>query len=277
MRGVGHNALKVVASGSSPRRTSVHPVLAIVAFAAGLYAMGKGGAAVSRHGIHVTLATAEMLLAAPSLVALAISGIPLAAGLGLKPVPARTALLSTLAGGALWAASLGLMNVQFMLWRPPPAYLDYFRGLHDLLRPHTMAEGILSIAAIAVMPALCEETLFRGVLLPSFARASGVVGLVGSALFFAAIHADPLGQSLVFYRLPFAFAVGLGLATLRLLTGSLLPSMVAHAVLNTITFLTVFLSGAASEAMEQPQVLSGLLMLAGGGAATAFLFRALRR
>ncbi|HEV7501249.1 MAG TPA: type II CAAX endopeptidase family protein [Vicinamibacteria bacterium] len=277
VRGVGHNALKVVASGSSPRRTSVHPVLAVVAFAAGLYGMGKGGAAVSRHGIHVTLATAETLLALPSLIALAISGIPLAAGLGLKPVPARTALLSALAGGALWSASLGLMNVQFMLWRPPPEYLDYFRGLHELLRPQTVVAGVLSIAAIALMPALCEETLFRGVLLPSFARAYPVFGLLGSSLFFAAIHADPLGQSLVFYRLPFAFAVGLGLAALRLLTGSLLPSMVAHAVLNTITFLTVFLSGAASDALEEPQALSGLLLLVGGAAATAWLFRALRR
>jgi hypothetical protein len=53
--------------------------------------------------------------------------------------------------------------------------------------------------------------------------------------------------------------------------------MVTHAILNTITFLTVFLSGAASEAMEQPQALSGLLLLVGGGAATAWLFRALRR
>ena len=53
--------------------------------------------------------------------------------------------------------------------------------------------------------------------------------------------------------------------------------MVAHAVLNTITFGTVFLSGAASEAVEEPQVLSGLLLLAGGTAATAWLFRSLRR
>jgi hypothetical protein len=53
--------------------------------------------------------------------------------------------------------------------------------------------------------------------------------------------------------------------------------MVAHATLNTITFATVFLSGAASEAMEQPQVVSGLLLLLGGGAATGWLFRALRR
>jgi sodium transport system permease protein len=277
VRGVGHNALKVVASGSSPRRTSVHPVLAVVAFAAGLYGMGKGGAAVSRHGIHLTLATAETLLAAPSLLILAISGIPLAAGLGLKPIPVRTILLSMLAGGTLWAASLGLMNVQFVLWRPPPEYLDYFRSLHLLLRPQTMLDGVLSVVAIALMPALCEETVFRGVLLPSFARAGPVVGLLGSAVLFAAIHVDPMGQSLAFYRLPFAFAVGLGLAALRLLTGSLVPSMVAHAVLNTITFLTVFLSGAASDAIEEPQVLSGLLLLIGGGAATAWLFRSLRR
>jgi hypothetical protein len=53
--------------------------------------------------------------------------------------------------------------------------------------------------------------------------------------------------------------------------------MVAHAVLNTITFATVFLSGAASDVVEEPQALSGLLLLLGGGAATAWLFRALRR
>jgi membrane protease YdiL (CAAX protease family) len=274
---VGHNAFKVVASGSSPRRTSVHPVLAVAAFAAGMYAMGKGGAAASGHGIHATLATAETLLAAPSLLLLALSGIPLVEGLGLKPVAARTTLLSVLAGAALWAASLGLMTVQFLIWRPPAEYLDYFRALHQLLQPQTLGEGVLSVAAIALMPALCEETLFRGVLFPSFARAGPVLGLLGSSVFFAAIHIDPLGQSLAFYRLPFAFAVGLGLAALRLLTGSLVPSMVAHATLNTITFATVFLSGAASEAMEQPQVLSGVFLLLGGGTATAWLFRALRR
>ena len=97
--------------------------------------------------------------------------------------------------------------------------------------------------------------------------------LLGSASLFALIHIDTVSTGLVFYRLPFAFAVGLGLAALRLLTGSLVPSMVAHGVLNTITFLTVFLSGAASEAMEEPQILSGLLLLGGGGAATAWLFR----
>ena len=78
-----------------------------------------------------------------------------------------------------------------------------------------------------------------------------MVALLGSAGLFALIHIDTVSAGPAFYRLPFAFAVGLGLAALRLLTGSLIPSMVAHAVLNTITFATVFLSGAASEAMER--------------------------
>jgi membrane protease YdiL (CAAX protease family) len=277
VRGVGHNALKVVASGSSPRRTSVHPVLAVVAVLAGMAAMVGGLMFMAPRGLRTALATGELCLIAPGLLIVALSGIPLADGLGLRPVSGRTVLLAALGGAALWAASLGLMNVQFVIWQPPPDFLESFRLLHQRLRPDTFEQAVLSVTAIAIMPALCEETLFRGIVLPSLARMGAVTALLGSAALFALIHIDTVSGGPVFYRLPFAFAVGVGLAALRLLTGSLLPSMVAHAVLNTITFLTVFLSGAASEAMEQPQILSGLLLLAGGGAATAYLFRALRR
>jgi membrane protease YdiL (CAAX protease family) len=256
----------------------VHPVLAVVAVVAGMAAMVAGLMVVApRAGLRTTLATGELCLIAPGLLIVALSGIPLAEGLGLRRVSSRTVLLSALGGAALWAASLGLMNVQFVIWRPPAAFLDSFRLLHLRLRPNTFEEAVLSVAAIALMPALCEETLFRGIVLPSMARMGALAALVGSASLFALIHIDTVGTGLVFYRLPFAFAVGLGLAALRLLTGSLIPSMVAHGVLNTITFLTVFLSGAASDAMEEPQILSGLLLLACGGAATAWLFRSVRR
>jgi len=277
VRGVGHNALKVVASGSSPRRTSVHPALAVLAVLAGMATMMAGLMFSAPHGLRTALATGELCLIAPGLLILALSRVPLAEGLALRPVSGRTVLLAALGGGALWAASLGLMNVQFVVWRPPPDFLETFRVLHLKLRPRTFEEAILSVAAIALMPALCEETLFRGIVLPSLARMGAAVALLGSAALFALIHIDTVSAGPVFYRLPFAFAVGLGLAALRLRTGSLLPSMVAHAVLNTITFATVFLSGAASDVVEEPQALSGLLLLLGGGAATAWLFRALRR
>jgi membrane protease YdiL (CAAX protease family) len=274
---VRHNAVKVVASGSLPPRTSLHPVLAILAVIVGYAAMLGGGSLVAPYGLHATLATAEALLAAPGVLLLLLSGVPLAEGLGLRPVSRRTALLALLAGATLWAASLGLMNVQFAIWRPPPEFLDTFRALHQALRPRSVQQGLLSVAAIALMPALCEETLFRGVVLPSLVRRRPEVGLVGSAMLFALIHVDAVGATLAFYRLPFALAVGLGLAALRLMTGSLIPPIVAHAVLNTITFATVFLSGAASEAMEEPQALSGALLLLGGTVATGWVFRALRR
>lgn len=274
---MGDNAPGMVASGSAPRRRTIHPLLALVAFAAGWASMMAAAAiAVARLGLHAGLTIGETLLAAPGLLLVVLSRVSVIEGLGLRPVSARAAALSALGGAALWAASLGLMNVQFVLWAPPPQFLDVFRALHQALRPRTVGEGLLSVFAIALMPALCEETLFRGVVLPSLARFGAAAGLLGSAALFALIHIDAVGTTPVFYRLPFAFTVGLGMGALRLATGSLLPSMLAHAVLNTITFLTVFLTGAASQAVDEPQLFTGLVLFAAGTAAAAWIFRRLR-
>jgi hypothetical protein len=246
----------------------------VVAFVAGVLAMLTGGQILAPLGLRFTLVSAEALLALPGLVLLALAGRPLPTALGLVRVSSRVAILSAVAGATLWGASLGLMNVQFVVWRPPDAFLDQFRLLHEALKPHGLVDGLLSIAAIGVMPALCEETLFRGIVLPSLARMGAAVGLLGSAVLFAIIHVD---AGPAFYRLPFAFAVGLGLGALRLATGSLVPSMLAHAVLNTITFLTVLLTGAAEQAVDEPQALSGALFLLAGAGLSALVFRALRR
>ena len=273
---VDNNAPSMVTSGSSARG-SLHPALAVLAVIAGKAAMDVGQVQTIAQGLRVALVAGEMLLVLPALVLLVLARVPIAESLGTRPVGARTAGLAALAGAALWAASLGLMNVQFVLWRPPEQFLELFRILHQTLRPSTFTEAALSLIAIALMPALCEETLFRGVVLPSCLRGGRAVALVASAALFALIHIDAVGHSAVFYRLPFAFVVGLGLGALRLLTGSLLPSVLAHAVLNTITFATVFLTGAASQAMDEPQALSGALLLLGGAAASAWALRALRR
>ncbi|HUG53548.1 MAG TPA: type II CAAX endopeptidase family protein [Vicinamibacteria bacterium] len=259
------------------RPASLHPALALLAVVAGMLAMVAGLAAVAPRGLRAALVVGETLLALPGVLLVAVSGLPVARTLALHPVPRRTALLASLAGATLWAASLGLMNLQFAVWSPPPEFLESFRVLHQRLRPATVPEALLSVLAIGIMPALCEETLFRGVVLPSLTRWRTGTALVGSSLLFALIHVDSAGDAAVFHRVPFAFVVGLGLGALRLLTGSLLASMVAHAVLNTITFATVFLTGAASQAMDEPHAATGGLLLVGGGAATAWLFRVLRR
>jgi len=163
----------------------VHPVLAVVAVLAGMAAMVGGLMLMAPRGLRTALVTGELCLIAPGLLIVALSGIPLADGLGLRPVPGRTALLAALGGAALWAASLGLMNVQFVIWSPPPDFLESFRLLHLRLRPDTFEQAVLSVTAIAIMPALCEETLFRGIVLPSLARMGNVTALLGSAALFA--------------------------------------------------------------------------------------------
>jgi hypothetical protein len=125
----------MVATGSPQRRTSLHPALSVAAVVLGVAAMTVAGRAVAPHGLRTALVTAEMSLATPGLVLLALSGVPVAAGLGLTPIPRRTAVLAAIAGATLWAASLGLMNMQFVIWRPPPEFLDSFRALHLALRP----------------------------------------------------------------------------------------------------------------------------------------------
>ena len=97
--------------------------------------------------------------------------------------------------------------------------------------------------------------------------------ILASALLFGLIHLDRVtGDAYTFYRVPFAFAVALGLGVLRVRSGSLVPGLVAHALLNTITFSAVLL-GLDTEAPADANVLQGAGLLLGGLAASLLLLR----
>jgi membrane protease YdiL (CAAX protease family) len=239
--------------------------------AAGLFAAQRLG-----FGLRATLVTSESGLVLPSLLAVLLAGIPLARGLGLLGVGGRVAVLSLLAGASLWMVSLGLMSLQSLLWPPPPEFLETFKNLHRALRPQGPLDAVLSVVTIAVVPAVCEEIVFRGTVLPAFARSlGGLTAVIVSAALFGAIHLDFTSGDL--YRVPFTFIVGLALGALRLFTGSLVPPMLAHATLNTITFLAVLLTGAAAEATDEPSAAVALPLLALGSVLTLLLMRPLRR
>jgi len=257
-------------------RTALPLFLAPIVMLAGLGAMIAVALPASWLGVRPALLIAESLLVAPSLLALALFQIPLGMALGLRAISFRTATLSLAAGASLWALSLGLFETQYVFWPPPPEYLDAFRRLHDALRPRDTFDALLSVAAIAVAPAVCEEVLFRGVVLPSFAtRLPPAAAVLGSAFLFGLIHVDATADAIAFYRVPFAFVVGIGLGVLRVTAGSLLPPVLAHALLNTITFAV-----AAQEDLTQtpePRLALGVPLFAGGLAATVFLLRMINR
>jgi membrane protease YdiL (CAAX protease family) len=233
----------------------------------------------ARVSLRPTLLIAELSLLAPGLAAFAVLGLGGRAGLGLAGVAPRVLGLSALAGMALWGLSYGVFETQYVFWKPPAGYLEAFRQLHDKLRPAGPADALLSVLAIAVGPAVCEELLFRGALLPSLARTLGAPGGVAAAsLLFGVIHLDfTSGAVPSAYRVPFAIVIGVALGALRLVTGSLVPPMLAHAIVNTITFVAAPLTDDPSAGLPDPQPLLGFTTLAAGGLATAYLLRVLGR
>jgi membrane protease YdiL (CAAX protease family) len=252
---------------SGPRAKALHPAAAVAAAVVGTLAMaGSQRLATSLPGFRTSLVVAELLLVVPGLLALGLGGVPLRAGLGLSRIDGRTARLCLAAGVTLWIASAGLIQLQAWIWPPDPAYLELFRRLHRALRPTGPLDAVLSVLAIAVAPAVFEELLVRGIVLPAFVPPLGPGGaVVGSALVFGLMHLDP-------YRFAFTFTVGLVLGFMRVRTRVLPPSVLAHAVLNALTFgLAPFLDDPAETAADP--VLGAVLLLVGVAATLAVLRR----
>jgi membrane protease YdiL (CAAX protease family) len=253
--------------GTSRSESPLGPVLGLLLLGLGLAGMVLAASLTRDLGLRLTLMAGELGLVLPGLIALG-GRTPLAETLALQRLGVRSALLSVVAGAALWVFSLGLMNVQVLFWKPPEVFLETFRELHRALRPRNPLDAMVSVVAIAILPATCEELLFRGVVLPSFLRTTGPLLAVGmSALLFGVIHVQYLpGQPLMLDRVPFAIAVGVFLGLLRLRSASLWPPVIAHATLNTLTFVVVLAMGAAQEPTAEGRLDLGLGLLATGAA-----------
>ncbi|MCB9914706.1 MAG: CPBP family intramembrane metalloprotease [Planctomycetes bacterium] len=105
-------------------------------------------------------------------------------------------------------------------------------GETEALPPGSLALTLLSMVAL---PAVIEEWTDRGVLWVALRELAGPVGtVVASALLFGLSHAWNGGG---LFEVPHRFVCGLVLGALRERTGSLAPSIVAHATLNAVAVL----------------------------------------
>ncbi|MBP5209760.1 MAG: CPBP family intramembrane metalloprotease, partial [Clostridia bacterium] len=94
------------------------------------------------------------------------------------------------------------------------------------------------VLVYALLPAVCEEALFRG-LFPSFLSPIGRRGsLVCCSILFALMHASPL-------RWPYALAAGLLLGTVAEAAASPLPGMILHFFNNLLALCLIGRSDAA--------------------------------
>lgn len=184
------------------------------------------------------LATLWGLILAPALLAAWYAKLDFRKAFHLAPFRplslAGTILLCLGAAGlAAWVGSLqtGLF----------PESLKMLEGLKDYLDLGRSGIGLLpGLFILAISPGICEEMLFRGIILSSFkGKFPAWAAVVLTALLFAVVHLN-------LFRLAPTFLLGLCLTFIVYRTGSIYLSMLAHALNNGLALLLVYYPSAAS-------------------------------
>lgn len=128
-------------------------------------------------------------------------------------------------GAACAAAPLLYAAVTLVMSLLPEAWLESYIDASAALTQ----DDVFTILATVVLAPITEEVIFRGLIFSRLERAMpGWLAAVLSALAFGLCHGQPAWMA-------YAFVLGLVFAFLRLRTGSILPSMLAHFIFNGIS------------------------------------------
>jgi sodium transport system permease protein len=179
--------------------------------------------------------------------------------LPVRAVRPRALVGAALVGSSAWAV-VGIVAHWIL---PAP------RELEEQMRrivQHSGSHGLgASLALMAFTPAVCEEALFRGVILRGFAaKLPRLTSAVLTGALFGLFHLD-------LWRLLPTGLLGVALSLIALETGSIIPPMITHFVNNASLVVLVDLgSDAAGEDMSRPLQIGllagGLVVLTAGAA-----------
>lgn len=197
----------------------------------------------------------ELLMLIPAFIFVAINKINIPACLPYRRLRWQDALLSLL---------IGYMLVPVVLFINVVTSLFATNYLQESSVEFTSYPYSVQVILIAVLPALVEEFIFRGLIYHSY-RKNGLVGAcLFSAVAFGVMHMN-LNQ--FFY----AFVIGLFFARMVEVTGSMWSSVLAHFAFNTYSItVTQLLKMAGVDIVEMSnaaQSASDTVSLAGGAAA----------
>ncbi len=197
--------------------------------------------------------------ALPAYLVVRWRGIPLRSGLGLTmPRPAA------FAGAALVGVSFWYISLLITIWILGDFATDPER-LTELREQITWTDdsAIVRLLAVAIVPAVCEELLLRGVVARSLRPALGVFGAVFlSALLFASLH-------LPIVRMLPAGLFGLALGYAAVVTDSVYPAMLMHFLNNLMAVVLIPLVPELGPMVEAYPVATGVaaaVLTASGGA-----------
>ncbi len=177
------------------------------------------GAVLGGLDLSLALALGQLCLLVVPVIWTRIAGKGLAA-LGLARASWLYAIAGLLIGASAWYINISIV-----------ALLDVPKDIAAFEQVINQWPLAVSIVTIAVLPAVCEEALFRGALLRGLATRFHMPMAIGlSALVFSAYH-----MNLV--QLIPTFTLGLVFGLIALRAASSLPTMLAHFANNSIALL----------------------------------------
>jgi sodium transport system permease protein len=197
------------------------PSFALVMFAVALVASFYGSLLLESRGFIVSLLVMQYgFFLLPVLATTWLFRMDLRETLSLRLPRAIPLIAAAVLGLSAWTFASGVL----LRVAPPPESLVH--ALERLVRLTNEGAPLWLIwLVVAITPAICEEVLFRGFILNGLRRLGAVPAIGISALLFGIAHAS------IYRLLPTVFlGVIFGLIVWR--TGSLLSSVVAHALNN---------------------------------------------
>ena len=202
--------------------------------------LGSGGqmlSLVSFDSVLPGLAFTEVaLILLPALAFLWWKRLSIMEGLQLRPVPVSVAGLSVCLGIGSWGVAFAvyLLTVPIVGEFPNAA-----------LEATTLPGLLVLLLCAAVLPGICEEALFRGVIQGVFRRRGSTWSIVMTSILFGLFHLHPSNI------LP-PILLGLVLGILVERTGSIVPAMLMHFAVNSTAFTVHFVLGQNEVASTYP-------------------------
>lgn len=104
------------------------------------------------------------------------------------------------------------------------------------IMPEVLSMGIGSaVLLMAFLPAIVEETVFRGMLYNTYSKRRPIVGILLSALLFGLMHMN-------FNQMPYAIYLGIVMALAMEACDSILAPMIIHFTMNASSTIMAFFS-----------------------------------
>lgn len=172
-----------------------------------------------------------------------------------------------LAGSLLFGATFWYLN--FVLVAP---ILQEHTSASDRVLGEALAEEVpllLELVVLALVPAICEETLVRGAIARGLAARFGpLAAVLVSSAYFALLHLS-LARALP------TFVLGAASAAIVLRTGTLLPAVIIHALHNAAALVLTepSMAGATRALAARPELALAVSLLGSVGGLFMMLHR----